>query len=232
MTVRQVADRLGDRFRLLTGGSRTAVARHQTLRAVVAWSWDLLSDEERHLAERLAVFAGGATQRSAEDVCAGSDLPADDVLDLLMALADKSLVQIIGGTATRYRMLETIREYGDSAPRALLPVTLPNTLPVGVGAVTATEAAKGSDAAILDAIMVEPVVSRYVLGSGDHGTALLRSADTSDNWATVAVPGHGKLLVEVYDSTGALREQSQSGSANTATVNVHVLAGGFTLVRR
>jgi predicted ATPase/DNA-binding SARP family transcriptional activator len=112
MTVRQVADRLGDRFRLLTGGSRTAVARHQTLRAVVAWSWDLLSDEERHLAERLAVFAGGATQRSAEDVCTGSDLPADDVLDLLMALADKSLVQIVGGGQTRYRMLETIREYG------------------------------------------------------------------------------------------------------------------------
>jgi predicted ATPase/DNA-binding SARP family transcriptional activator len=112
MTVRQVADRLGDRFRLLTGGSRTAVARHQTLRAVVAWSWELLSDEERHLAERLAVFPGGATQRSAEDVCAGSDLPADDVLDLLMALADKSLVQIVGGADTRYRMLETIREYG------------------------------------------------------------------------------------------------------------------------
>jgi predicted ATPase/DNA-binding SARP family transcriptional activator len=112
MTVRQVADRLGDRFRLLTGGSRTAVARHQTLRAVVAWSWDLLSAEERHLAERLAVFAGGATQVSAEDVCGGSDLPADDVLELLMALADKSLVQIVGGVPTRYRMLETIREYG------------------------------------------------------------------------------------------------------------------------
>jgi predicted ATPase/DNA-binding SARP family transcriptional activator len=112
MTVRQVADRLGDRFRLLTGGSRTAVARHQTLRAVVAWSWDLLTVEERHLAERVAVFAGGATQRSAEDVCAGSDLPADEVLDLLTALADKSLVQIVDGLDIRYRMLETIREYG------------------------------------------------------------------------------------------------------------------------
>jgi predicted ATPase len=112
MSVRQVADRLGDRFRLLTGGSRTAVARHQTLRAVVAWSWDLLSTEERHLAERLAVFAGGATQGSAEDVCRGDELPAEDVLDLLAALADKSLVQIIGGSTPRYRMLETIREYG------------------------------------------------------------------------------------------------------------------------
>ena len=112
MTVQQVADRLGDRFRLLTGGSRTAVARHQTLRAVVAWSWDLLTDEERHLAERLAVFAGGATQESAEDVCAGTGLPVDDVLDLLIALADKSLVQVVAGEPPRYRMLETIREYG------------------------------------------------------------------------------------------------------------------------
>ena len=122
---------------------------------------------------------------------------------------------------------------GDSAaPGALLPVTLPNTLPAGMGSLTATTAATGSDAAMLDAVMIEPVVSRYVLGSGDHGTALLRSADTSANWATVAVPGRGQLVVEVYDSSGALRERSQSGSAGTATVNVHVLAGGFTLVLR
>jgi predicted ATPase/DNA-binding SARP family transcriptional activator len=112
MSVQQVADRLGDRFRLLTGGSRTAVARHQTLRAVVAWSWDLLTDEERHLAELLAVFAGGATQQSVEDVCVGLGMLADDVLDLLTALADKSLVQVIAGAEPRYRMLETIREYG------------------------------------------------------------------------------------------------------------------------
>jgi predicted ATPase/DNA-binding SARP family transcriptional activator len=112
LTVQQVADRLEDRFRLLTGGSRTAVARHQTLRAVVAWSWDLLSDEERHLADRLAVFTGGATAESAEDICAGDDIRPDDVLDLLTALADKSLVQVVAAGQPRYRMLETIREYG------------------------------------------------------------------------------------------------------------------------
>jgi hypothetical protein len=122
---------------------------------------------------------------------------------------------------------------GDSpAPGALLPVTLPNTLPAGAGTLTATTTATGSDAALLDAVMVEPLVSRYVLGSGVHATAVLRSADTSTNSATVTVPGHGQLVVEVYDSTGVRRDRSQPGSAGTQTVNVHVLAGGFTLVTR
>ena len=76
------------------------------------------------------------------------------------------------------------------------------------------------------------VVSRFVLGSGDHGTALLRSADTSANRVTVSVPGNGQLVAEVYDSTGALRERSRPGTAGTNTVTVRVLAGGFTLVRR
>ncbi|MEZ0072713.1 BTAD domain-containing putative transcriptional regulator [Planotetraspora sp. GP83] len=96
-----IADRLGDRFRLLTGGSRTAMPRHQTLRSVVEWSWDLLDEEERALAARLAVFAGGATLESAEQVCEGD-------VDVLGRLVDKSLVVFDGG---RYRMLETIRAY-------------------------------------------------------------------------------------------------------------------------
>lgn len=121
---------------------------------------------------------------------------------------------------------------GDSpAPGALLPVTpCPTLCPLATPTLTATARAQGSDAAMIDAVMLEPVVSRYVLGSGDHGTALLRSADTSANWATVTVPGHGRLVVEVYDGTGALRDRSQAGTAST--VNVRVLAGGFTLVRR
>ncbi|GLX03475.1 hypothetical protein [Microbispora sp. NBRC 16548] len=97
----QIAERLGDRFRLLTGGSRTAMPRHQTLRAVVEWSWDLLDAGERALAARLAVFAGGATLEAAEQVCEGD-------LDVLGRLVDKSLVVFDGG---RYRMLETIKAY-------------------------------------------------------------------------------------------------------------------------
>jgi hypothetical protein len=118
------------------------------------------------------------------------------------------------------------------APGALLPVTLPAALPAGARTLRAVATATGSDAALLDAVMVEPMVSRYVLGSGDHGTAVLRSADTSTGSAAVSVPGHGQLVVEVYDSTGVLRQRSHPGSAGTRRVTVHVRAGGFTLVTR
>ncbi|GAA3169622.1 BTAD domain-containing putative transcriptional regulator [Nonomuraea roseoviolacea subsp. carminata] len=105
MTPRQLADRVDDRFRLLTGGSRTALPRQQTLRAVVEWSWDLLDAEERVLARRLGVFAGGATLEAVEAVeavCGGA-------ADVLGALADKSLVQV--SPEGRSSMLETIRAY-------------------------------------------------------------------------------------------------------------------------
>ncbi|MER6942391.1 BTAD domain-containing putative transcriptional regulator [Nonomuraea sp. NPDC000554] len=102
MTPQQLADRLDDRFRLLTGGSRTALPRQQTLRAVVEWSWDLLDEPERELARRLAVFAGGATLEAVEAVCGST-------ADVLGALADKSLVQVT--SEGRYVMLETIRAY-------------------------------------------------------------------------------------------------------------------------
>jgi predicted ATPase/DNA-binding SARP family transcriptional activator len=110
LTPGQLAARLDDRFRLLTGGSRTAMPRHQTLRAVVDWSWGLLTDEERDLAARLAVFAGGATPSSVEGV---TGLSADEALELLSSLADKSLLHIAeGDEEPRFRMLETLREYG------------------------------------------------------------------------------------------------------------------------
>ncbi|WP_433335971.1 BTAD domain-containing putative transcriptional regulator [Spirillospora sp. CA-294931] len=107
MTPGQVAERLGDRFRLLTAGSRTALPRHQTLRAVVEWSWDLLDASEKLVLRRLAVFSGGATPAAAEAVC------GRDVLDELTALVDKSLVIAADtGSGPRYRLLETIRAYG------------------------------------------------------------------------------------------------------------------------
>ncbi len=106
----QVATRLDDRFRLLTGGSRLALPRHQTLRAVVDWSWELLTPPERTLLARLAVFSGGATLDAAEQVCTDAGLPAEDVLDLLSSLVDKSLVVLTA--AGRYRLLETIKAYG------------------------------------------------------------------------------------------------------------------------
>ncbi|WP_066369981.1 BTAD domain-containing putative transcriptional regulator [Herbidospora mongoliensis] len=103
MSVDQLAHRLDDRFRLLTGGSRTALARHRTLRAVVDWSWDLLTEEERGVLRRLSVFAGGAGLEAAERVCGDEDL--------LTALVEKSLLLADGAGTPRYRMLGTIREY-------------------------------------------------------------------------------------------------------------------------
>ncbi|MHA3702170.1 BTAD domain-containing putative transcriptional regulator [Jatrophihabitans sp. YIM 134969] len=112
LPVTAVAERLSDRFRLLTGGSRTAMPRHRTLRAVVEWSWDLLSPDERALAERLAVFPGGATVSSAAAVGATAGLDEVEVADLLDALVDKSLLRVETADGLRYLMLETIREYG------------------------------------------------------------------------------------------------------------------------
>ncbi|MEU7455224.1 AfsR/SARP family transcriptional regulator [Streptosporangium roseum] len=112
LSAEQIAHRLDDRFRLLTGGSRTALPRHQTLRAVVGWSWDLLDEQERVLARRLSVFAGGAALDCAEEICSGHGLDRAEVLDVLARLVDKSLVVAQShGAAVRYRMLETIRAY-------------------------------------------------------------------------------------------------------------------------
>ena len=112
MTLPQLAARLDDRFRLLTGGSRTALPRQRTLRAVVDWSWDLLDEPERALLRRVSTFPGGATLEAAEAVCAGGAVAIPEVFDLLSNLIDRSLLQISSVDGPRYRMLETIREYG------------------------------------------------------------------------------------------------------------------------
>jgi non-specific serine/threonine protein kinase len=111
--VEQLAVRLHDRFRVLAGGSRTAPPRQQTLRATVAWSYELLVDSERRLFERLAVFAGGWTLDAAESACSGQGIESRDVLGLLGQLVDKSLVVVDAATKrlVRYRLLETIRQY-------------------------------------------------------------------------------------------------------------------------
>ncbi|WP_197048669.1 BTAD domain-containing putative transcriptional regulator [Streptosporangium roseum] len=110
LPVEVVAARLDDRFRLLTGGSRTALPRHRTLSAAVAWSWDLLDTDERVLLERLSVVPGTFTEDAAEAIG-----QVDDVRELLTALVDKSLlhpVEPADPVEPRYRVLETIREYG------------------------------------------------------------------------------------------------------------------------
>ena len=110
MSLAELSDRLDQRFRLLTGGSRTALERQQTLRATVGWSYSLLTGAERVLLARLSVFAGGFDLAAAEAVCGSGDLDVLGVADLLGSLVDKSLVAAEpAGTGLRYRLLETIR---------------------------------------------------------------------------------------------------------------------------
>lgn len=111
MSLDQFANRLDDRFRLLTGGSRTALPRHRTLRAMVDWSWELLTDAERIVLRRLSVFSGGASLEAAERVCVDEAVEPDEVLELLTTLAEKSLLVAAGDGTPRYRMLGTIKEY-------------------------------------------------------------------------------------------------------------------------
>lgn len=112
LSTAQIAERLRDRFRLLTAGSRTALPRQQTLVATMDWSYELLSEPERALLRRLSVFAGGLTLEAAEVIGAGDGVDRADILDLLARLVDKSLVLVDdSGIAPRYRLLDTVREY-------------------------------------------------------------------------------------------------------------------------
>jgi predicted ATPase len=113
MSVEQIAARLNDRFRLLTGGSRTALPRQQTLQALIDWSWNLLDGRERVLLRRLSVFSGGWTLEAAQAVVSDDQLDEFEVLDLLDQLINKSLITVnhLHYGEVRYNMLESIRQY-------------------------------------------------------------------------------------------------------------------------
>lgn len=112
LSVVDINSRLKDRYKILTGGSRVLQERQQTLRALVDWSYDLLHENDKVLLNRLAVFVGGFVLEAAEAICGSDPLTTDDVLDLMASLVEKSLVMMEEHEdGTRYRMLETIREY-------------------------------------------------------------------------------------------------------------------------
>jgi predicted ATPase/tetratricopeptide (TPR) repeat protein len=112
LSAAELAGRLDQRFRVLAGGQRSAVKRHQTLRAAIDWSYELLGEPEQRLLDRLSVFAGGFTLEAAEAVTVGEAVERQDVLDLLGVLVSRSLVEAdTRGPETRYRLLETIRDY-------------------------------------------------------------------------------------------------------------------------
>ena len=113
MTIEKISERLNDRFSLLTGGNRTSLPRQQTLKALIDWSYDLLSENEKILWSRLSVFTGGWTLEAAEEICSDEILIKDDILDLLSHLTEKSII-IYDYENERYRILETIKQYGES----------------------------------------------------------------------------------------------------------------------
>jgi predicted ATPase/class 3 adenylate cyclase len=113
LSVTEITERLDQRFRLLTGGSRTALPRQRTLEATVAWSYELLHEPERRLFERLSVFAGSFTLDAVEQVCVGGPVTAYEILDLVTRLVERSmLVHERAGPPSSYRLLETMRAYG------------------------------------------------------------------------------------------------------------------------
>ncbi|MFZ1459329.1 MAG: tetratricopeptide repeat protein [Ignavibacteria bacterium] len=111
LSLNNIFERLENRFKLLTGGKRTALPRQQTLRAMIDWSYELLSEKEKILWSRLSVFIGGWTLESAEEICTDEKIISDDIFDLLNHLADKSII-IYDYEKDRYRILETIKQYG------------------------------------------------------------------------------------------------------------------------
>jgi non-specific serine/threonine protein kinase len=118
LSVEQIAQRLEDSLKLLRGGSKTQMAKQRTLRGALEWSYELLSDDEKKLFERLSVFAGGWTMEAAEAVGVGEGVEEDNILDLLSGLVEKSLVVARGGGQgdVRYRMLEPVRQYARDKP--------------------------------------------------------------------------------------------------------------------
>jgi predicted ATPase len=118
-SVGQLAERLGERFRLLTGGRRTALPRQQTMRALIDWSYDLLGDDEKTLFRKLGIFSGGWSLAAATSICGDADVSEWEVLERLSALVEKSLVQVdFDGDGQRYRLLESTKEYAREALRA------------------------------------------------------------------------------------------------------------------
>ena len=113
LNLKQLSQRLDERFRLLTGGDRTALPRQQTMRAAIDWSYELLSDDERTIFRRLSIFQGGWSLEAASDVCSDDVLDEFKVFDILSSLVNKSLVVVEFDAETqRYRLLESLRQYG------------------------------------------------------------------------------------------------------------------------
>jgi predicted ATPase/class 3 adenylate cyclase/DNA-binding CsgD family transcriptional regulator len=223
LSVSEISSRLDQRFRLLTGGSRTALPRHQTLRALIDWSYDLLNPEEQIVLGRLSVFAGGWTLAAAEAVTSAGDSGQWQVLDHLASLVDKSLVlaEEIQGS-TRYRLLETVRHYATErldlrASRSALDETRAGHRDYYLGLVeTAGVHLRGPDEAVwLDRLEVEfdniRAALAFSVADPDSAESGLRLA-AGLHWFC-NMRGHG---VEVLEALNALLERPDARTPTRA----------------
>ncbi|MET8799860.1 BTAD domain-containing putative transcriptional regulator [Nocardia sp. NPDC004568] len=238
MSLDQLADRLDDRFRLLTGGSRTAIPQHRTLRAVVDWSWELLTDAERTVLRRLAVFAGGASLAAVEQVCSDTgDGPNTgvepwEVLELLTALTEKSLLLTAGETEPRYRMLDTIRQYArdrleesgeaDAARRAHLGYF------TGLAATAEPHLRRAEQLEWLTVLEAEhdniAVAMRGALAAGDAAGALRLAAAAGWYWWLGGYKAEGLEFVSAVADAPA--EVDDATRALVYALVVHFLSSG------
>ena len=213
-----------------TVGTRTVQAEDGTLTgaATVVHPASLWTGESQYGGTGYAALGDGSTATfDLGEIPASLVLP---VVDLQPGSSATSSFSSADGTVLGSVHAGDVGAQGSSpAPGALLPVTLPTSVPAGNTTLTATTTASGDDATRLDALMVEPLVSRVVLGGEGHGTALLRSADTVRRTEPVAVPGTGRADVWSYDGLGRLVLHRTSAAA---TVPATVVPGGFTVIRR
>ncbi|QLY34144.1 AfsR/SARP family transcriptional regulator [Nocardia huaxiensis] len=248
MSLDQLATRLDDRFRLLTGGSRTAIPQHRTLRAVVDWSWELLSDAERSVLRRLAVFAGGASLEAAEQVCASTEYGSDrtagteasgnagveqwEVLDLLTALTEKSLLLVTEVDGPRYRMLDTIRRYAldrlhesgdaDAARRAHLSYF------TGLAATAEPQLRRAEQLHWLAVLGAEhdniAAAMRGALAAGDGAGALRLAESAGWYWWLAGHKAEGlEFVTAAANSTGEVDDHTR---ATVYGLVVHFLSAG------
>ena len=193
MSVDELSERLDQRFALLTDGSRAALPRHRTLRSMIDWSYDLLTEVEQAMLRRVAVFAGGWTLASAEQVCAGDGIDASDVIEQLTSLVDKSLVVTDEQAgATRYRMLETVRQYAQDRLR------------------DSGEESQWRSSHLACFVALGAEFNREVVGTKQHAW-LARIASEHDNlraalaWSTEASPLDGLGLAVALDAFWRIR---------------------------
>jgi predicted ATPase len=193
MSVDELSQRLDQRFALLTDSSRTALPRHRTLRSTIDWSYDLLTEREQAMLRRVAVFAGGSTLAGAEQVCAGNGIGASDVIAQLTSLVDKSLVvsdEQVG--ATRYRMLETVRQYAQDRLR------------------DSSEESQWRSSHLACFVALGAEFNREVIGTKQHAW-LARIASEHDNlraalaWSIEASPLDGLGLAVALDAFWRIR---------------------------